>query len=367
MALIRLRRLIAEDMPVIPTYDEPEWARRLDYDRPVASSLAVLRAVRGASLQLLQSLDEGEWARSGTLPSPGPTRSPTGCASTPHTVMTTPARSFALVAVRTDLAFRPMTNLVFIHGTRLTASMWTAQLAALGTEFQAVAVDLPGHGERADETFTLDRAIDVVGETIDGLPSGRAVVVGLSLGGYVAMALAATSPTRVQGLVLSGATAEPVGWRELSLRAVASLMDAIDGPRLDRAQERYYRSRYPAEIAEPIIEGGFWMRGGAEALRALAGERFLSRLAAYPGRTQILNGEYDLVFRPGAPRFAAAARDASRVRLRGATHMANLDRPAAFNAAVRRFARSLTEGAGVPETGAASDHGKVAGSQPGGR
>jgi pimeloyl-ACP methyl ester carboxylesterase len=284
--------------------------------------------------------------------------------------MTTPARSFALVAARTDLASRPvtnatitdrpMTNLVFIHGTRLTAAMWTAQLAALGTEFDAVAVDLPGHGERADETFTLDRAIDVVREAIDGLPSGRAIVVGLSLGGYVAMALAARSPAQVDGLVLSGATAEPVGWWELPLRGVASLMDALGGPRLDRAQERYYRSRYPAEIAEPIIEGGFWMRGGADALRAVAGERFLPLLAAYPGRTLILNGEYDFVFRLAASRFAAAARDASRVRLRGAAHMANLDRPAAFNAAVRRFARSSTEDEGAVEPGVASDRAKVA-------
>ncbi len=46
MAYIRLRRLVAEDDPVIAGYDEPEWARRLHYDRPIAPSLAVLRAVR---------------------------------------------------------------------------------------------------------------------------------------------------------------------------------------------------------------------------------------------------------------------------------------------------------------------------------
>ncbi len=66
MAYIRLRRLVAEDDPVIQGYDEPEWARRLHYDRPVDTSLAVLRAVRAASLELLRSLTEDEWARSGT-------------------------------------------------------------------------------------------------------------------------------------------------------------------------------------------------------------------------------------------------------------------------------------------------------------
>ena len=66
MAYIRLRRLIAEDAPLIVGYDEPEWARRLHYDRPIEPSLAVLRAVRAASHQLLTSLTPGEWARTGS-------------------------------------------------------------------------------------------------------------------------------------------------------------------------------------------------------------------------------------------------------------------------------------------------------------
>jgi DinB family protein len=65
-AYIRLRRLIAEDDPFIQGYDEPEYARRLHYDRPIASSLAVLRSVREASLSLLESLTPTEWERSGT-------------------------------------------------------------------------------------------------------------------------------------------------------------------------------------------------------------------------------------------------------------------------------------------------------------
>jgi hypothetical protein len=72
MAYIRLRRLIAEDEPVIHGYDEPEWARRLHYDRPAAASLAVVTAVRAASLQLLESLTPGEWERTGTHSESGP-------------------------------------------------------------------------------------------------------------------------------------------------------------------------------------------------------------------------------------------------------------------------------------------------------
>ncbi len=66
MAYIRLRRLIAETDPIIQGYDEPEWARRLHYDRPIEASVAVLRAVRAASLELLRSLTPDEWARTGS-------------------------------------------------------------------------------------------------------------------------------------------------------------------------------------------------------------------------------------------------------------------------------------------------------------
>ena len=66
MAYVRLRRLVAEDDPLIQAYDEPEWARRLHYERPIASSRAVLAAVRAASLDLLESLTPEEWERAGT-------------------------------------------------------------------------------------------------------------------------------------------------------------------------------------------------------------------------------------------------------------------------------------------------------------
>jgi len=71
-AYVRLRRLIAEDEPMIVGYDEPEYARRLHYDRPIDSSLAVLRAVRTASLELLESLTPAEWERGGTHSESGP-------------------------------------------------------------------------------------------------------------------------------------------------------------------------------------------------------------------------------------------------------------------------------------------------------
>jgi pimeloyl-ACP methyl ester carboxylesterase len=234
--------------------------------------------------------------------------------------------------------------IVFLHGTRLTGAAWTPQAERLAGEFRVIAVDLPGHGARAGEVFTLDLAAASVAEVIQAhAADARAVVVGLSLGGYVAMTLASREPALVRGLVLAGATAEPVGLRTLAYRTLAVILDRFDGPALERLNAWFFRARYEPGIAEPIIAGGFWSRGGAVALRDLFGRRFIPRLAAYPGRTLILNGEWDLLFRLSAGAFATAAHDARRIRLAGALHLSNLDRPDAFSEAVRRFARSLGE------------------------
>ena len=140
-------------------------------------------------------------------------------------------------------------------------------------------------------------------------------------------------PDLVRGLVISGATAEPTRIRALPYLAVARLMASVDEARLDRVNARIFRTRYPAARRRSrSSSGGFWSKGGAQAFRALAGERFIPRLAAYPGPTLIINGEYDLPFRLFAGAFARAAHDARRVRIAGASHLANLDRPAAFNA-----------------------------------
>lgn len=233
--------------------------------------------------------------------------------------------------------------IVFVHGTRLTRSAWTAQVEALRDSYRVVTMDLPGHGVLADRPFTIAAARDELARVIDTAASGRAIIVGLSLGGYVAMDLAARRPASVRGLVLSGATQEPVGLRARPYLALAWLIDRL-GPRgMDRLNRWFFRTRYPPAIAEPIIAGGFHSLGGSSALRALIGERFRPRLAAYPGPVLLLNGELDPLFRLGAKGFAREARDVRRVRLAGATHLANLDRPEAFSLAVRRFAEGLAD------------------------
>ena len=63
---IRLRRLLAEDRPLIVGYDQEEFARKLHYDRPIADSLDAFKAARTTSAAILDRMTEEEWAREGT-------------------------------------------------------------------------------------------------------------------------------------------------------------------------------------------------------------------------------------------------------------------------------------------------------------
>jgi len=69
---IRFRKLLAEDSPTIHGYDEAHYATVLWYDRPIAGSLAVLRAVRASNVELLERLTDADFARSGTHTESGP-------------------------------------------------------------------------------------------------------------------------------------------------------------------------------------------------------------------------------------------------------------------------------------------------------
>ena len=172
---------------------------------------------------------------------------------------------------------------------------------------------------------------------------GRAVVVGLSLGGYVAMALAAREPG-----------ARP--------RARAVGRDGRAGRGPDAAVPGPGRASWTASTRTPRRGSTRGSSGAATRRRSPSrsspagsgraaarrrcgrscGERFVPRLARLPGP----DADHQRRARPPVPALrpdvrARPAHDVRRVRLAGARHLANLDRPAAFTEAVRRFARSL--------------------------
>lgn len=65
---VRLRQLVAEERAAIRSYDEAEYARRLHYDRPMASSLLAFQAARSSTADLLDRMSDTDWAKEGTHP-----------------------------------------------------------------------------------------------------------------------------------------------------------------------------------------------------------------------------------------------------------------------------------------------------------
>src|SRR5690606_32386229 len=95
-------------------------------------------------------------------------------------------------------------SVVLVHGTRTSSAICAGQVEALShAGHRGITLDLPGHGDRAGERFTLRGAMRAIDDAVTGCPEPP-VLVGLSLGGYLALAYAARHHGAVAGVVLSG-------------------------------------------------------------------------------------------------------------------------------------------------------------------
>ncbi|GAA2503352.1 hypothetical protein GCM10009858_46740 [Terrabacter carboxydivorans] len=141
-----------------------------------------------------------------------------------------------------------------MHGSRLSSTQWAPQLPLLRDHVDLTLVDLPGHGARASEEFTLARCVEVVDDAVRAVPESTPVVlVGHSLGGYAAMAYAASHPDALDGLVLAGASATPTGPGAALYRGIATLTDRLGPERMTRVNDRVLNRLYPAERVDPVI------------------------------------------------------------------------------------------------------------------
>jgi pimeloyl-ACP methyl ester carboxylesterase len=238
----------------------------------------------------------------------------------------------------TALGPREAPAIVFLHGTRFSRRQWWPQMRILSSRYRCVAIDLPGHGERASEPWSFEAARAAVIAAIEAeVPSGRAVLVGLSLGGYVAIDVAEAEPDRVAGLVLAGCSGEAIGAMAMPFRGLAWAFERLPSPVLQVLNVAFFRLRYRRPIADPIIEGGFWWTGGAQAVRSLVGRHFLDRLGRLWTPVLVVNGALDPVFGPGGEFWAATCRRGQSVVIPRAMHLSSLDRPRAFSGHVARF------------------------------
>lgn len=251
---------------------------------------------------------------------------------------------------------------ILVHGLRTSATMWRAQLEALAGSRAVMAVDLPGHGTRRAERFSVARAMDVLDEAADRLAGDgrRVAVVGLSLGGYLALAWAARRPQRVAGVVAAGCSARPGGpltwaWRALA-RLIALLPDR--GAALNRAM---VAAAVPEPGATDLGAGGYALDVMRDALREMSRVDPRADLAAIERPVWLVNGRWDH-FRLGERRTVRSARRARLVVVPHSTHLVSVVAPVAFT---RVLLGALDELDGHSVRGAADAPGPHAADDPG--
>ncbi|WP_432147063.1 alpha/beta fold hydrolase [Streptomyces sp. bgisy084] len=229
--------------------------------------------------------------------------------------------------------------IVFVHGMRVSGTMWRPVIQALDGRHPIAAPDLPGHGTRRGEPFSMPGAVDAVVDAVDQL-GGRALVVGLSLGGYVAVATAGAHPDRVLGLMAMGCTALPRGAFGAVYRGAGRLA-AKHPEEFNRFSALAFRHALPRPQADAMVAGGLSSEAVPSIIEAVREMNPLASLAGYPGPVWLVNGERDH-FRRQEHRFLHACRDGRLIIRPRCGHLTSLTDTAAVTRQVRDAAAVVT-------------------------
>jgi pimeloyl-ACP methyl ester carboxylesterase len=231
-------------------------------------------------------------------------------------------------------------TILLSHGYSWTARMWDGQVAALKDRYQVVVWDFRGHGESDyPEDGAQYSAALTVGDMLallDVVGAKKAVVAGLSLGGYMSLAFNSHHPERVRALMLFDTgpgfkkDEARAKWNETANKRAADF-DARGLTALTSGEDgRIMRHRDASGLA-----------GAARGMLAQDNDRVIQSLDKVAVPTLVLVGANDTNFLAATDYMAAKIKGSTKVVIPDAGHAANLHQPALFNQAVEAFLAKL--------------------------
>jgi pimeloyl-ACP methyl ester carboxylesterase len=232
-------------------------------------------------------------------------------------------------------------SVLLSHGYSASARMWQGQMDALSDTYHVIAWDMRGH-DRSDSPddpslYSHEATIHDMAAVLDACGVGRAIIAGLSLGGFMSLAFYLAHPARTEALMLfdtgPGYKRDDgrAGWNKLA-----------DSMAVAYEKKGLAAAGVSAEVSIAHHRSAQGLAHAARGMLAQKDGRVIESLPAIAVPTLVLVGETDVQFRPSADYMAAKIPGAEKVVLERAGHAANIDQPAAFNVAVRAFLDRVT-------------------------
>lgn len=243
---------------------------------------------------------------------------------------------------------------VFLHAFPLNRTTWAPQVAALSDRYRVVTIDLRGHGESDAPMwrYTLDQFAEDVRSLLEHLGIARATFVGLSMGGYILLALYRTHPELFQSLVLADtratadapdAKAARFSMAQIAYRRGAPVIADLMLPKLLSPASCEHRADLRDQL-RTIITGNqvSGIVGDLMAMEERPDSTLLLRTISVPAL--VIVGEEDLASPPEEVEAMAKQIPGSTfARIPQAGHLSNMENPGAFNAALLRFLKSVVD------------------------
>lgn len=241
---------------------------------------------------------------------------------------------------------------LFVHAFPLNHAMWDPQVKALAQEFRTITVDLRGHGESDAPRwyYAMDQFADDLVGLLDHLGLQQAVLAGLSMGGYVLFALQRKYPNRIKALVLADTRAQPDTEEGRAGRFTMAQIASQEGPEavarlmLPKLLTPESLNSRPdlVDTVQRLITGNpvSGIVGDLMGMALRQDSAPLLKHIACP--TLVIVGEQDVATPPDDARLMADQISNARLEvIPSAGHLANLEQPEAFTAALQSFLKTL--------------------------